>query len=308
MRKKEWCTLVVVPNGGDKRVRRVVISKFAFFSGIILIGMLLAMLAFFITDYREIRAKVTVLEELKRVNKQQQEKIVSLAKKVQDFDETLQKLKELESRLRNLAGMSKAVSVVEREELGKGGPEDYSLERGLEEKDPFILTDQMEESFPLLEKEAQKRIEGFQQVEKIILQKKELFASTPNIFPVQGWLTSKFGWRKDPFTGKREFHKAIDISAPWGTSVRASAQGKVIFTGWKDGFGLMIEINHGYGYSTVYAHLSKILVKKGTWVSKGDIIGRVGSTGRSTGPHLHFEVHRNKKAVDPLSLMVEPLG
>ncbi|RLE08848.1 hypothetical protein DRJ00_05640 [Candidatus Aerophobetes bacterium] len=83
------------------------------------------------------------------------------------------------------------------------------------------------------------------------------------MFPVQGWITSRYGWRKDPFTGKREFHPAIDICAPWGTPVRAAAQGRVVYAGWKDAYGLMIRIRDGYGYYTVYGHLSKILVKRG---------------------------------------------
>ncbi len=307
MKKKNLWTLMLVPHRGGK-VKRITISKLIFFSGTILTGIILAILFFFIMDYRQIKSKITVLEELKRVNKEQQEKILSLAEKVESFNETLKKLGELENKLRNLAGVSEAKSVIEGEGFGKGGPESNLLENEPGENDPFALTDQMEEKFPLLEEEAQIRIEGFQYVEKVIVQKKELFASTPNIFPVQGWLTSGFGWRKDPFTGKRAFHYGIDISAPWGTSIRASAQGKVISAGCDDGYGLMIEIDDGYGYSTVYGHLSKILVKKGAWVNKGEIIGRLGSTGRSTGPHLHFEVHKNKKAINPLSLMVEPLS
>jgi len=307
MKKKDLWTLMLVPHRGGK-VKRLAISKFFFFSGIILTGIILAILFFFIMDYRQIKSKITVLEELKRVNKEQQEKILSLAEKVESFNETLKKLEELENKLRNLAGVSEAKSVIKGEGFGKGGPESYSLENELNENDSCVLASKMEEKFPLLEKEAQTRIEGFQYVEKVIVQKKELFASTPNIFPVQGWLSSGFGWRNDPFTHKRAFHYGIDISAPWGTSIRAAAQGKVTSAGWNDGYGLTIEINNGYGYVTIYGHLSKILVKKGAWVNKGDIIGRLGSTGRSTGPHLHFEVHRNKKAINPLSLMVEPLS
>ncbi len=135
-----------------------------------------------------------------------------------------------------------------------------------------------------------------------------MFASTPNIFPVQGWISSGYGSRVNPVTRKREIHQAVDIVAPWGTEVRASAQGKVLSAGWKSAYGLMIEMNDGHGYQTVYGHLSRIVVKEGQWVDKGEVIGRVGSTGHSTGPHLHFEVWSEGKTVDPLGLMVEPLG
>jgi murein DD-endopeptidase MepM/ murein hydrolase activator NlpD len=199
------------------------------------------------------------------------------------------------------------------EELGKGGPQDYSLleevmQVGEEELLPIRLIERIEESAVFLENEIERRGRGFEEVEKIVRQRKDLFASTPNIFPVQGWISSDYGSRVNPVTRKREIHQAIDIVAPWGTEVRASAQGKVVSAGWKSAYGLMIRMNDGHGYQTVYGHLSRIVVKEGQWVDKGEVIGRVGSTGHSTGPHLHFEVWSEAKTVDPLGLMVEPLG
>ncbi len=121
--------------------------------------------------------------------------------------------------------------------------------------------------------------------------------------PVWGKVTSGYGYRRDPFTHRYEFHKGIDIKAPYGTPVRATAEGKVVFAGWKPGYGRVVIIEHAYGFKTVYAHLSKIKVKKGQWVKSGRIIGKVGSTGRSTGPHLHYEVWKNSRAVNPYSYM-----
>lgn len=121
--------------------------------------------------------------------------------------------------------------------------------------------------------------------------------------PVWGRITSHFGYRLDPFTHRPEFHDGVDIRAPWGTPVRATAEGKVIYAGWKAGFGKTVVIRHSYGYRTLYGHMSRIKVRAGRWVKSGEIIGYVGSTGRSTGPHVHYEVWRHSKKENPLKYM-----
>lgn len=113
-------------------------------------------------------------------------------------------------------------------------------------------------------------------------------------------LTSKYGMRKDPFTGRPQFHDGIDIAAKSGTEVFPSMPGKVTFSGWKPGYGKMVIVEHPSGLETVYGHTSKVLVKAGELVTADTPIAKVGSTGRSTGPHLHFEVRRNNVSVDPL--------
>jgi len=115
-----------------------------------------------------------------------------------------------------------------------------------------------------------------------------------------GRVTSWFGWRRDPFTGRLAFHHGIDIGAPTGTDVCAAKAGTVSFTGWHGGLGKTVIVDHGGGLETRYAHLSQILVSEGQGVSQGAVIGKVGNTGRSTGPHLHFEVRRDGEAVNPV--------
>ena len=121
--------------------------------------------------------------------------------------------------------------------------------------------------------------------------------------PTWGRITSRYGYRRDPFNGKYEFHEGVDIKAPYGTRVRATADGKVIFAGWKPGYGKTVIIKHAYGYRTLYGHMSRIRVKAGQWVKSGDVIGYVGSTGRSTGPHVHYEVWHNSRLQNPLKYM-----
>jgi len=118
-------------------------------------------------------------------------------------------------------------------------------------------------------------------------------------YPVYGRITSHIGWRKNPFGGGYEFHSGIDITAPYGSKVVATADGVVVLAGWYGDYGKTVIIRHPSGYLTLYAHLSQIDVKEGQKVKAGDVVGRVGSTGRSTGPHLHYEVIKDNKPIDP---------
>lgn len=128
-------------------------------------------------------------------------------------------------------------------------------------------------------------------------------AAQPAGKPLDAPITSRFGARSDPFTGRRTVHRGLDLGAPMGTPIRAVAAGRVKYSGNKSGFGRLVEVDHGNGYVTRYAHTSKNVVKKGQLVKRGQKIAEVGKSGRSTGPHLHFEVLRSGKAVDPMSFV-----
>ncbi|HFC97218.1 MAG TPA: hypothetical protein ENJ40_02005 [Thermosulfurimonas dismutans] len=118
--------------------------------------------------------------------------------------------------------------------------------------------------------------------------------------PCRGcYLSSGFGRRKDPFTGKPAFHTGVDLVGYSGTPIRSTADGKVIYAGWHGGYGRVVVIRHGYGYSTLYGHLKKIVVRAGQRVKRGQVIGYLGNTGRSTGPHLHYEVRRYGRYLNP---------
>jgi murein DD-endopeptidase MepM/ murein hydrolase activator NlpD len=128
---------------------------------------------------------------------------------------------------------------------------------------------------------------------------------TPSVWPVEGKLESGFGGRRNPFGGNSyEFHSGQDIDAPWGAPVIAGANGNVTFVGWQNGYGQLVVIDHGGGLTTRYGHLSHIDVSQGQTVTRGQFIARVGSTGRSTGPHLHYEVRINDEPVNPLQYLL----
>ncbi len=132
-----------------------------------------------------------------------------------------------------------------------------------------------------------------------------LARATPSIWPAQGWITSTMGRRKDPFTGQSATHEGLDISADKGRSVYATAQGRVKTAAYQGDYGNLVVIDHGFGLETRYGHLSGFKVKVGQTVARGDLIGLVGSTGRSTGSHLHYEVRANGRLLNPLQLLLQ---
>jgi murein DD-endopeptidase MepM/ murein hydrolase activator NlpD len=131
-----------------------------------------------------------------------------------------------------------------------------------------------------------------------------LAAATPSIWPAHGWLTSRVGTREDPISGGRDFHPGLDISADHGSPVYATADGMVSQAEAQGGYGNLIVLDHGYGLETRYGHLSKYRVRTGEKVRRGDVLGYVGSTGRSTGSHLHYEVRVNGRLLNPLQLLL----
>lgn len=129
--------------------------------------------------------------------------------------------------------------------------------------------------------------------------------SNPNLMPVAGWITSDFGMRKAPYSGAYKMHYGLDIASPVGTPVKAPADGKVLFAEFRGGYGRLVVLDHGYGLTTAYGHNSQIYVKEGDEVKRGTTIAAVGSTGSSTGPHLHYEVHVDGIPADPFHFVVQ---
>ncbi len=150
-----------------------------------------------------------------------------------------------------------------------------------------------------LRRRAEQLDASFAKIDEVWQDRLRILASTPSLLPVPGGVTDGYGWRKDPISGEREFHRGLDIVAPAGTPVLAPADGLVTAAGRMSGYGKMIHLAHGAGLGSRFGHLSEILVKPGQRVRRGDVIGRVGSTGRSTGPHLHYEIFRAGRPVDP---------
>ena len=270
------------------------------------------------------------LEKLRVENAEQRAKIESFDETVAGVQETLDRVREFERKVRTIANLPGSVATggADVVEVGPSDSGDLATDRGEAEPVPTSKAPDPEASVrraatksnagaaddrvSLLRDEA-KRL-GFAasqrqlSLEELVQQledKHDRLASSPAIWPTQGWLTSGFGMRISPFTGKRHFHAGIDIAGAVGTDVVATARGKVKFVGNKGPLGRTVIIDHGYGVRTHYGHSHEILVKRGQEVERGQVIATLGNTGRSTGPHVHYTVEVKGKAVNPLDYIFD---
>ena len=163
-----------------------------------------------------------------------------------------------------------------------------------------------EDTFGLLRDILQGLESRLRYVRRDVERREALAASTPSIWPAHGWLTGTFGGRSDPFTGEPGFHQGLDISTEKGQPVFATADGHVESATYTGDYGNLLVLTHGFGLSTRYGHLSAFAVKPGHSVRRGEVIGYVGSTGRSTGAHLHYEILANGQLINPLQLLTQP--
>ncbi len=188
--------------------------------------------------------------------------------------------------------------------LGTGGRQ-VKIEDSYVSRKNKTLMESISQKLNIVENKLNYEKEKSHRVGQKLVRKIERIKYTPSIWPTYGRVSAKFGIRKHPITGKPEFHKGVDIANRVGTPVVAAADGKVVYSGWLTGYGKFLKIKHAYGYMTCYGHLSKMVVHVGQTVKKGQLIGYMGSTGLSTGSHLHYEVRINNKQVNPLPYMLD---
>lgn len=169
---------------------------------------------------------------------------------------------------------------------------------------PENLTENLVEDITRLEETINIQEKNTEKIRSSASEYEERRASIPSIWPVEddgeGFISSNFGWRNSPTTGEREFHEGLDIGVWYGTPVLSAAEGRIIFAGWRSGYGYVVDIEHGYGYVTRYAHLQDIQVNEGEQVRRGEVIATSGNSGQSTGPHLHYEVIKDGVPQDPM--------
>src|SRR4030042_1983068 len=221
----------------------------------------------------------------------------------------LAKVEELERQLSGLKDCDRKTRIVanlERREqgtaplMGIGGPSPSDIREKLKEReDEKALILQMRSDIERLQSEAVSSEESLSQLLKLLLVKKQMFAHTPSIWPVQGWVTSGFGFRTHPLTGLSQMHEGLDIANRVGTTVIAAAKGIVSDIETDQLFGKILVISHGFGITTRYAHLHRVLVRLSQKVKRGDKIAELGMSGRRTGPHLHYEVRINNIPANP---------
>jgi len=295
-------TIVLLP-GASKKVKQFKIPRFLLFFLFLVFLSAALVLAWGVSDYRAIRAKIPRLAKLEEENNQQKLQLVALTHKIDQISGKLIELKKFDQKLKTMVNLE--TSEDNSQFLGVGGSDpsllnpDYTLEKAHQK-----LIRLMHKSLDNLDTEISIQANEKEELYKFLENQKTMLASTPSIWPTRGWVSSRFGYRISPFTNQKEFHKGIDISTRMNTPIIAPADGVISSTGKDHGMGKMLTINHSYGVKTRYGHLAKILVKKGQYVKRGQKIALVGNTGRTTGPHLHYEVYLNGLPVNPFRYII----
>jgi len=230
-------------------------------------------------------------EDIKRISRQATDDIDALALRLGQIEARSIRLDALGSRLVDVAGLEAGeFDFVEAPAIG--GP---SNEISQSSQLPSLL-----ERFSELQRQIDDREHKFQLLESILMNRELEKQVLPDGWPIKnGWMSSKYGKRSDPFTGKSAWHAGVDFAGKYGSDIVAVASGVVTWSGDRHGYGNLVEVSHGNGFLTRYGHNSKTHVTVGETVEKGSVIARMGSSGRSTGPHVHFEVVKNGKVVNP---------
>jgi len=276
----------------------------------VLFASCLVLLTYVTYDYTNLQKTVSDHQELQNIISHQSDDIAGQRNQIQKFADEITALKsklialnDFETKIRIIANIEKTADQDSLFGVGGSIPDDLDTKIPLTEKHNSLMRE-MHEQTKQLELASSKQQEGFASLFNFLQDQRNLLSSTPAIRPVKGWTTSGFGNRKSPFTGLREFHKGLDIATRMATPVVATADGIVSFEGTKGLLGKVVVIDHGHGIVTRYGHLKKIFKKRGEAVTRGDIIARVGVTGRTTGPHVHYEVLLNGIPVNPIKYIL----
>jgi murein DD-endopeptidase MepM/ murein hydrolase activator NlpD len=240
------------------------------------------------------------LERLNRENKIVRREITKIEEEFSKLSVVMDSIKQYDKKLRTFASLEPINDDVRN--MGIGGQSgDYDEELSKNVRGNLAhLSEALDEL--LARSKLQKQ--SFSELLSHVEEKKYLRKHTPSVIPVQGWFISGYGYRIDPFTGQIKMHEGLDIAAPPGTPIIAPADGVVKSVSKRKGFGLTLVIDHGYGYTTLYAHCQRTKVTTGTRVKRGDVIAYVGNTGKSTGPHLHYEVRVAQVSRNPIDYIL----
>ena len=295
---KDYFNILVFGQKTSK-TRNFRIHKKTFKIGLYLLAFAILSTIFFFCDYIQVRKKTFELNKLRQETQEQRSKIHFFSSKIEDLEKQLSKLKDFDKRIRIIANLEKGQETTSF--MGMGGPSPSDIREKLKaEKDEKGLVQQMRADVERLKSEAISQEESLSDLEKLLQTKKDVLVHTPSVWPTMGWVTSGFGFRVNPFTGLTQMHEGIDISNRVGTPVIATGDGIISDIGNDWAHGKILAISHGFGMITRYSHLNKVLVRVGQKVKRGDKIAEVGMSGKTTGPHLHYEVRLNGIPVNPM--------
>ena len=288
----EFYTLIVVPHA-KARFRQIRVPVRLAKWTLTVVGAMAVTVAGVLVHYARITAEIHDLRRLRTENSELLTKTRTYEENAGKLQAKVLQLQSMVTKLGVMAGLEH--SLPEAGTAGVGGA------TGMESQAPVLAPRALaaiDESLTSLTRRSA-QLEEFYRDQTLVL------ASTPSIWPVRGYLSAGFGNRLDPFTGQKDFHAGIDISTPIGTRVFAPADGVVLSTSVQGGYGNSLIMDHGYGVVTRYGHLDAYAVHPGQRVRRGDLIAFVGNTGRSTGPHLHYEVWVRDQAQNPIHFILD---
>jgi len=290
-REKAGITLRVGYGGHAREFR---LGRTGQIAASVLLALLFAAVSHSIYDMRESAARAREISALRRQVSEQNLTLYGLYARFEGLETEFERLRAVDARVRALVRITGAAPARPAVPAGIGGAETPG------ERAPDRLDRLLDLRLGRLEEEVLVQVTDLEQVCERLDVRRVFLESLPSIWPVRGPLSSGYGIRVSPFTETEVFHQGVDIMARPGTPVRAAAAGRVVRSGSEALLGNVVEVDHGHGYRTVYAHLAERLVEAGAVVQKGDPVGKVGATGRTTGPHLHYEVRLNGLPLNPL--------
>jgi murein DD-endopeptidase MepM/ murein hydrolase activator NlpD len=301
--KNKYFTFLYIPTDHSEprtlRVQRVVV-----YALLAAVALALGAGSWAVTKYSSAVSGAYTLSRLERHNEQLQDELNILGADIEGLQRQVAQNFDFQKKARLLANLEDISDDVT--EVGVGGPDHAYLRSisGIDGESRNRVVDARADIEKLM-RQARLQRESYQGIMATLQSTNDLLRSTPSLRPVNvGFVTSRFGPRIDPYTGRKTPHRGVDYSARKGTPIFATADGVIAFSGrWKK-YGDVVEISHGEGFITRFAHLEKRLVRKGQKVRRGDVIGRVGSTGKSTFAHLHYEVEKDGHRVNPLRYVV----
>ncbi|MFQ6083971.1 MAG: M23 family metallopeptidase [Candidatus Aminicenantia bacterium] len=295
--ENKYYTVIIVPHSTSNS-RKITFSKkfvrICFLGGIILI----ISMGYMFYDYFTMSITREKFKNLNTQYHQQKEIIAKYESSIAGLNAKIESFKNYAKKLNIIAGLESPYAL---KEVGIGGPSIFNEIEStppIQEEISVNNLEAMKERAGGIEKNLNTLVKFFE-AQTIKL------ASTPSIWPTRGYISSAFGRRKDPFTGQRAFHKGLDIATRYGNPIYAPADGTILSASYNKDLGKTLILDHNFGFTTLYGHLSKFNVKPGQKVKRGDIIGYIGSTGRAIGPHLHYEVRIHNKPVNPFNYILE---
>ena len=294
MAKRRWTLVIVPPGSGASKLFEVSQSLLKLAAGVGVAAVLIAVALGYSTYSRSLH--LSHASAVEKENLALSTEIAQMAGRIDSLSDTLDVIAQRDNRIRLLANLDPIDPQVQQ--AGIGGPEPTAPRP----TSPVIReASRVQVDLNALVRRANLLAASFREAAESLASNRQRLEAMPSIMPTQGWLSSAFSsMRAHPILHIARPHEGIDVSAPMGAPIEAPAGGVVISARWETGYGNTLEISHGYGIVTRFAHASKLLVGVGQRVTRGQRVALVGSTGLATGPHLHYEVHVNGKPVDPL--------